>query len=179
MATPHPRRLTPVTALKATFVVLVAAGAVWAGHAAWAAFTGQSTPSCSWPLHVRGKPAPKQVGLMRCYLKALAHRDKAGLLAVADNHPPVRITKADLRHSADARSGLATVAFTPNPSDPYNGVVSIAYADGAHDRLGIQNMIAFGGPSVWRLVIGTPISTSPIGPRPASSSGPPPAGPGS
>jgi hypothetical protein len=38
-------------------------------------------------------------------------------------------------------------------------------------------MIAFGGPSAWRLVIGTP--TSPDGPSPASSSGPPRAGPGS
>jgi hypothetical protein len=160
-----------MTALKATSVVLVAAAAVWAGHAAWAAFTGQGTPSCSWPLHVRGKPAPKQVGLMRCYLKALAHRDRAGLLAVADDHPPVRITKADLRHSADALAGQATATFTPNPSDPYNGIVDIAYTDGAHDRLGIQNMIAYGGSSAWRLGIGTSITSSP--------SAPPPAGPGS
>lgn len=109
---------------------------------------------------------------MRCYLKALAHRDRAGLLAVADDHPPVCIIKADLRHSADARSGPATATFTPNPSDPYNGVVSIAYADGARDRLGIQNMIAFGGLSAWRLAVGTPISPSPGGPLPASSSPP-------
>jgi hypothetical protein len=118
MAAPHSRRLAPVTALKAASVVLVAVGAVWAGHAAWAAFTGQGTPSCSWPLHVRGKPAPGQVGLMRCYLKALAHRDAAGLLAIAEAPSPVRITKADLRHSADARAGLATVTFAPRVLDP-------------------------------------------------------------
>lgn len=177
MATPHLRRLTPATARKAACVALAAVGAVWAGHAAWAAFTGQGTPSCSWPLRVRGEPAAEQAGLVRCYLKALAHRDTAGLLAIADNHPPVRITKADLRHSADARAGLATAIFTANTSDPENGVVGIVYADGAHDWLGVQNMISFGGPSAWRLVVGTPTSAG--GPSPASSQGPAPAGPGS
>jgi hypothetical protein len=177
MATPHSRRLTPVMALKAASVVLVAVGAVWAGHAAWAAFTGEGTPACSWPLHVRGKPAPGQVGLMRCYLKTLAHRDAAGLLAIAEAPSPVRITKADLRHSADARAGLATVTFAPRVLDPEFGVVGIVYADGARDQLGLQNMISFGGPSVWRLAIGTPLFSG--GPSPASSKGPPPAGPGS
>jgi hypothetical protein len=173
----HSRRPTPVTALKAISVVLVAAGAVWAGHAAWAAFTGQGTPSCSWPLHFRGKPAPGQVSLMRCYLKALADRDTAGLLAIAEAPSPVRITKADLRHSADTRAGLATVTFAPRVLDPEFGVVGIVYADGARDQLGLQNMISFGGPSVWRLAIGTPLFSG--GPAPASSKGPPPAGPGS
>lgn len=177
MAAPHSRRLAPVMALKAASVVLVAVGAVWAGHAAWASFTGQGTPSCSWPLHVRGKPAPGQVSLMRCYLKALAHSDTAGLLAIAEAPSPVRITKADLRHSADARAGLATVTFAPRVLNPEFGVVGIVYADGAREQLGIQNMISFGGPSVWRLAIGT--SLFPGGPSPASSKGPPPAGPGS
>lgn len=176
MAAPHSRRLTPVTALKAMSVVLVAAGAVWAGHAAWASFTGQGTPSCSWPLHVRGKPAPGQVRLMRCYLQALAHRDTAGLLAIADDpsQAHIRITKADLRHSADARAGVATATFTPNPSDTESGAVRIVYADGARTWLGLQNMIVFGDPSVWRLAIGTSLFP---GPSPASS--PPPAGQGS
>jgi hypothetical protein len=42
---------------------------------------------------------------VRCYLRALAHRDTAGLLAVAPTTPPDHITEADLTHSADARSG--------------------------------------------------------------------------
>lgn len=178
MATPHSRRLTPLTALKAMSVVLVAAGAVWAGHAAWASFTGQGTPSCSWPLHVRGKPVHGQVSLLRCYLKALAHRDTAGLLAIADNpsQARIRITAADLRHSADARAGVATATFTPNPSDTESGVVGIVYADGARAWLGLQNMIVFGDPSAWRLAIGT---SQFLGPSPASSKGPPPAGQGS
>lgn len=168
MATPHSRRLTAVTAVTATSVVLIVAGAVWAGHAAWAAFTGKGTPSCAWPLQVRGKFTTKQVGLVRCYLKALAHRDAAGLLAVAEG--PVRITKADLVHSADARAGTATATFTPNPSDTTNALVLIAYADGARDRLSMQNLIAAGGPYSWRLAIGSPLSPAPTGP--------PTAGPG-
>jgi hypothetical protein len=153
----------------AVCVIVAAAGTVWAGHAAWAAFKSRNTPSCSWPLRIHGKPTAAQAGLVRCYLGALAKRNTAELLAIADDHPQVRITKADLRHSADARAGLATATFTPNPSDPFNGVVSIGYADGAHDRLGIQNMISFGGPSAWRMTIGTDVNPSSAGPAPAAS----------
>jgi hypothetical protein len=110
-----------------------------------------------------------QAGLVRCYLRALAGRDTAGLAAVADNMPPVRITQADLAHSADARSGLATATFTQNPSDPENAFVVIRYADGAHDEVGIQNLLAMGGPSVWRMTIGTDASPCHNCPAPAIS----------
>jgi hypothetical protein len=43
--------------------------------------------------------------------------------------------------------------------------VIITYADGATDRLGVQNMIEMGGPSVWRMTIGTDVN--PGGPAPA------------
>jgi hypothetical protein len=72
------------------------AGWVWAGHAAWAAFKSRGTPSCSWPLRIRGKPTGAQAGLVRCYLRALADRDTTGLMAVAQSNPPVRITHAHL-----------------------------------------------------------------------------------
>ena len=98
----------------AACVLVAGTGAVWAGHRAWAAFDGShNTPSCSWSLRIQGKPAPAQAGLVRCYVRALAHRDTTALLAVAANVPAVRITGADLAHSADARSGRATVTFLP------------------------------------------------------------------
>lgn len=152
----------------AACVTVAGTGAVWAGHRAWAAFEdSHSTPSCSWPLRIRGTPTAAQAGLVRCYLRALAHRDTAALLAVAANIPPVRITRADLAHSADARSGRATATFLPATVDTAWLLVIITYADGATDRLGAQNMIAMGGPSVWRMPIGTDVNPGPSGPPPA------------
>jgi hypothetical protein len=148
-------------------VVIAGAGC---GYRARAASAGGGTSSCSWRLHIRGRPTATQARLVRCYLRALAHRDVAGLLAVAANIPPVRITHADLAHAADARAGLATAAFTPNPSDPTFALLTITYADGARARLGIQNMIAMGGPSVWRLVSGADAHPGPPGPSPAEMS---------
>ena len=87
---------------------------------------------------------------------------------MAADIPPVRITKADLTHTADARAGLATATYTQNPNDPTSAFVEIAYADGARDDLGLINMNAMGGPSGWRMAIGTEINPT---------SGPPPAAP--
>jgi hypothetical protein len=120
-------------------------------------------------MRIRGKPTTVQAGLVRCYLRALAGRDTAGLLTVAANIPPVRITKADLAHSADARAGQATVRFLPASTDVAYVPVIITYADGASDRLGIQNMDAMGGPSTWRMTIGTDLNPSPSGPPAAAT----------
>jgi hypothetical protein len=164
-------RLHRQAGIWAACVLVAGTGVVWAGHRAWVAFeSSHTTPSCSWPLEIRGKPTPAQVGLVRCYLRALAHRDIVALLAVAANTPPVRITKADLTHSADARSGRATATFLPATVDTDWVPVIITYADGATDRLGVQNMIEMGGPSVWRMSIGTDVSQSPPGPSPATTS---------
>lgn len=163
------RRLRRPAVAMAVWAAVALFGIVWVGHTAWAAFKSRSTPSCSWPLRIRGQPAAAQAGLVRCYLRALAGHDTGGLAAVADNMPPVRITRADLAHSADARSGLATAAFTPNPSDPTNVLLTITYADGARDRLGIENLIAMGGPSAWRMTIGTVVSQGSPGPPPATA----------
>ena len=166
MAEQRPRR--PVVTITVLTVVAVF-GAVWIGHTAWAAFKSQSTPSCSWPLRVHGEPTAAQEGLVRCYLRALAGRDTAGLLAVADNMPPVRITPADFAHSADARSGLATATFLPSDVDVAWVPLIIRYADGARDRLGLENLSAMGGPSVWRMPIGTDVNPGPPGPAPATA----------
>lgn len=154
----------------AAVILTAGAGLAWAGHAAWAAIQTWGTPTCSWPLQVRGTASPAQAGLVRCYLRALASRDTAGLTAVAADIPPVRITSADLRYSADARAGLATAAFTPNPEDPTSASVTITYADGVRENAGMMNMVAMGGPSGWRMNIGTDINPGSSGPPPAAAS---------
>lgn len=114
---------------------------------AWGAIQTWGTPTCSWPLQVRGTASPAQAGLVRCYLRALASRDTAGLMAVAADIPPVNITSADLRYSAGARAGLATVVVTPSPEDTTYAFVIITYADGVRQNASMMNMIAMGGPS--------------------------------
>jgi len=164
-------RLSRTTAVWAVSVIIGASALTWGGRAAWERYETWGTPTCSWPLQVRGTASPAQAGLVRCYVRALASRDSAWLMAVADYIPPIRITNADLSHSTDARAGLATATFRQNPNDTSSAFVDISYADGAReDDLGLINMNAMGGPSGWRMVIGTDISPG--------SSAPPAARPG-
>jgi len=95
-------RLRRNPAAWAAVILMAGTGLAWAGPAAWEAIQTWGT---------------------------LAGRDAAGLMAVAADIPPVRITSADLAYSADARAGLATAAFTPNPVDPTSAFVTITYAD--------------------------------------------------
>jgi hypothetical protein len=127
-----------------------------------------SVPSCSWPLRVRGLATSEQAGLVRCYLRALAAHDRGGMLAVADtSDAPIRITRADFAHAADAGSGTATATFTPNQDDTANIDVTIAFADRARQTLQMHAANPSSAHS-WRLDIGTAI-VSPGGP-----SAPPP-----
>lgn len=142
-------------------ILVAGTGLAWGGHSIWEAVETWGTPTCSWPLKVSGTATPAQAGLVRCYLRALAHRDTSGLTAVADYIPPVRITSVDLGHAADARSGLAAATFTQSPIDTESAFVTITYADGARDDLGMTNMVAMGGPSGWRMDIGTEINPAP------------------
>lgn len=133
-------------------IALAVTGTVWGGYA-WV--TRDRTPSCSWPLRIRGTATAQEAGLVRCYLRALARRNMADLYAIADNIPKVRITEADLKYSADARSGIATAYFSPSSiSTSYVGL-TINYADGAVESTGILNMAAMGGSSTWRMAIGS------------------------
>jgi hypothetical protein len=51
--------------------------------------------------------------------------------------------------------------------------VTITYADGVQEKdAGLMNMIAMGGPSGWRMIIGTDINPGPAGPPPAVASPP-------
>jgi hypothetical protein len=154
----------------AAVILTAGAGLAGAGHAAWEAIQTSGTPTCSWPLRVRGTASPAQVGLVGCYLRALASRETAGLMAVAADIPPVRITSADLTYSADARAGLATAAFTPNPEDTTSAFVIITYADGVRENADMTDMVAMGGPSGWRMNIGTEIGPGSSGPPPAAAS---------
>jgi hypothetical protein len=160
------RRRGLVTATRTGLAVLVAAGAAWAGLA-WAA--RDETPSCSWPLRVRGTASAGQVGLVRCYLQALARRNIAGLYSVAQNIPPVRITSADLRYSADARTGMATAYFAPSYVSTSYAELKIRYADGTVETTGILNMVAMGGPSTWRMTIGSVSVPNTPEPRPVTT----------
>ncbi len=63
---------------------------------------------------MRGHATGEQAGLIRCYLRALAHHDLGGTTAVADTtSAAVHVTARDFRHSADARTGVATATFVP------------------------------------------------------------------
>ena len=164
---PH-LRLSRKTAVWAVSVIIGAGALVWGGRVAWERYETWGTPACSWSLQVRGTASPAQAGLVRCYLRALASRDTAGLMGAAGYIPPVRITKADLAHSADARAGPATAIFTQNPNDTSSAWVDIIYADGVRDdAIGLIDMNAMGGPSGWRMDIGTEINP-PSGPSPST-----------
>lgn len=136
-------------------IVLAGSGFVWFGHRSWMAFVPQFTPSCSWPLRVQGKVTGEQAGLARCYVQALADRDTVGLYALSVRAKGDHITQADLTHSADARTGLATAVFTPSPVDTTYVLLTIHFADGRTESTGLMNMIAMGGSSAWRMSIGT------------------------
>jgi len=105
-------------------------------------------------MRVRGAATADEAGVVRCYLQDLAHRDTAGLYAIADYIPKPHLTASDLQFATDARSGLATAYFSPSSvSVSYIGV-TITYADGAAETTGLLNIQAMGGPSTWRMAIG-------------------------
>jgi len=166
---PGERGKTKQLALAAAVTgVLVLAVLAAAGFAAWTKPTVNGmpayTPSCSWSLRVRGDATSAQAGLIRCYLRALAHHDAAGLRAVAfnDTNRPVRITAKDFRHAADARSGVATATRGPEGEDNAYAV-TIVFADHAKETVAMAPV----NPAVlnsWRLGIGTPVTQT--GPPP-------------
>ena len=45
--------------------------------------------------------------------------------------------------------------FAPNPSDTTDALLAITYLGVAVESTDLTNMAAFGGPSVWRIDIGT------------------------
>jgi hypothetical protein len=160
-------RYQGIAAVAGVLCLLVAG--VWV----WGYLENRPTPalSCSWPLRVRGEPAPGEAGAVRCYLKALAQRDMAGLYTTAYSDygdGSVHLTNAAFTHSADARAGLATATFTGNSTDTGLAEVMIDYADGAHNDLGLQIANPQSANS-WRLNIGTLAMTEPGKPPPTAA----------
>jgi hypothetical protein len=153
----------------AAVILMIGTGVAGGGHAAWEAIVNRGTPSCSWPpLQVRGDATGTQVGLVRCYLGALASGKTAGLIGVSAGSGQVRITSADLKYAKDARAGLATGDFSQNPEDSASASVNITFADGVSEYLGLTNLIAIGGSQGWRVDIGTPVGPD-TGPPPATA----------
>lgn len=152
-----PRRRTPkllAWGVGLACLAVLAAG----GYLAWAAIAGgqpTSVPSCSWPLRVRGDATSQQAGLIRCYLRALAHHDASGLLTLAyKTAGPVRITAADFKHAADARAGTASATFTLLENDEIYAV-KIVFANHATETIGMAPEATTGESAPWRLEIGT------------------------
>lgn len=136
----------PHSARAAAFTVVVVAALAVAGAFAWgeirdaAAGPDASAPSCSWPAHIEHANSD-QAGLIRCYLRAVAHHSASELRAVvraSGDNGPTGFSRADFAHAADARSGTATVTVTGNDVDSADAAVSIRYADGARDELEIH-----------------------------------------
>src|SRR5947209_6072603 len=71
-------------------VLALLAGFAWRKIAEAAAGPDASAPSCSWPAHIE-QANSDQAGLIRCYLRAVAHHSASEMRAVArsedDNGP--------------------------------------------------------------------------------------------
>jgi len=76
-------------------------------------------------------------------------------LIAQNNGEQGHITSKDLDYSKDVSSGPVAATFRPNSSDPTYTEVTIQFANGAVTTAGLYNMTAFGGPSVWRMAIGS------------------------
>ena len=158
-------RFLPKRVVTAVCVILALGGAGRWAFAKWESTYG--TPSCSWPLRIHGTATSDQDGLVRCYMQALVTRDTPLMKAVAEKTSGNEVTSAAFRYGRDARAGMATATITPNPSDSTDANVEIRFADGVVEDTGLTNETAFGGPSVWRIDIGTDYYSPGRSPDPA------------
>jgi hypothetical protein len=145
---------------------LAVAAFVWRG---W----GPARPgaaACDRAAQIRGADTA-QDRLIRCYLRAVADRSPAELqplVPAPGDGGPTGFGAAVFAHSADARSGAASVAVTGNPVDDADATVVIVYADRARDQLDIHLVDPASGRS-WRFWD--------VGSRPADPGAPAPAVP--
>lgn len=145
VGTGAPRRTTRwlVTAAVTGLVLLLG---LWLGPATWRKVRDLSEgpdapgPSCSWPADIR-QGNPDQAGLIRCYLRAVAHHSESELRAVVpsrDNGGPTGFSTADFTHTHDVNSGTPLATVVANDSDSADATVVIRYADQARDQLEIH-----------------------------------------
>lgn len=125
-----------------------------------------SVPRCSWPMRVQGRASADQIGLMRCYVKAMAQRNLLALIPLVDHDGSPTLTSSRvLKRWKDARTGTPTALFKTSADDPASTFVTVRYADGA--RVGLEMDIANPmSAHSWRLELGT---------FPQDGSAPPPA----
>jgi hypothetical protein len=99
-----------------------------------------SVPSCLWPMTVSGKASSAQVGLIRCYIRALVRRSLHDLvpLTATVSGTPVTLHQKELEHAADASSGKARAHFTGDGTDPFDASVEITFADGVRTTVGMD-----------------------------------------
>jgi hypothetical protein len=133
-------------------ILVVAAALIAWGAYSW--ITRDTSPSCSWPVRVKGSGTADEAGVVRCYVRALARHNMVGLYAVADYDPRPHLTAADLKYSADARAGVATAVLVPNSISVSIVNVTITYADGVQETVVLNNMQDMGDASTWRVDIG-------------------------
>lgn len=153
------RRMWSRPVLIAACGVAVLGGAGYGAHHLLADGLPDSVPQCSWPLKAAGPASGEQVGLVRCYVKAVARRDLPALRSLAVPGAGLTVSGSQLAHSADARSGTATAAFVPNPEDSAYVNVTITYADSTRERVAIE----LANPASlhsWRIAIGSDNSTA-------------------
>lgn len=137
--------------------------------------TAVSVPACSWPLNTSGRAPAAQVGLIKCYLRALAHHsliELAPLVATASDGPTT-ISVRDLRHATDAADGIARAKFISNFIDPYNASVLIRFHDGVMTTVVMDAMNPMlPARQSWRLDIGsTPLPHGMRTPPPTAAPG--------
>ncbi|SEO43908.1 hypothetical protein [Actinacidiphila rubida] len=157
------RRATRRRIIAVTAVLVVLLG-VWLGPAAWRKARDYSEGpdaagrSCAWQVDVRAGDAD-QAGLIRCYLRALAHHSPSELRAVVpsrDDGGPTGFPTSDFAHTHDANSGTATATVVANDSDSADATVLIRYADQARDQLEIH-LASPSSRASWRFWnLGTP-----------------------
>ncbi|MGV9563045.1 hypothetical protein [Streptomyces sp. NPDC003480] len=126
--------------------VAVAAGVLlarWLGPDPWltiqdfAEGPDAAAPSCSWPVHLE-KANSDQAGLIRCYLRAIAHHSTSELRIVVrarNDNGPTGFSAADFAHTHDVNSGTATATVVGNDVDSADATVMIRYADGVRQEL--------------------------------------------
>lgn len=128
-----------------------------------------SARSCSWPADIQ-RANPAQAGLIRCYLRAVAHHSTVELRSVVrarNDNGPIRFSSADFARTADAHSGTATATVTGNPNDDADADVAIHYTDGVSDNLDIHIADPAHAQS-WRFSNVGIYAPSPNAPSPAS-----------
>lgn len=164
-----PRRRSAAAAVAVLVLTLTSAALAWPKIQDFMNGPDASAPSCSWPADIQ-RANPTQTGVIRCYLRAIAHHNTAELRSVVrarNDNGPIGFSSADFAHTTDARSGTASAIVTGNSNDDADADVAIRYADGVSDNLEIHTANPTSAQSwrFWNIGIYAP---SPNAPSPAS-----------